>query len=189
MFVVNAEKNKLTVCGREAITGGSVNTYVVRFVFDSAWDRMDRISVFRTEQESISTALDKNGECLIPWECVQNSHEGEDLYCGVYGMIGNDVVLPTVWQCLGQILPGAKLGENAVPSTPSVAEQILAQTTAEREKAEKAANEQKRPPSINPSSKTGPGGRGTLRRGNTRTPEQKPVEADLVDSHTRLGTG
>lgn len=71
MFVVNAEKNKLTVCGREAITGGSVNTYVVRFVFDSAWDGMDRISVFRTEQESISTALDKNGECLIPWECVQ----------------------------------------------------------------------------------------------------------------------
>lgn len=139
MFVVNAEKNKLTVCGREAITGGSVNTYVVRFVFDSAWDGMDRISVFRTEQESISTALDKNGECLIPWECVQNSHEGEDLYCGVYGMIGNDVVLPTVWACLGQILPGAKLGENAVPSTPSVAEQILAQTTAEREKAEKAA--------------------------------------------------
>ena len=139
MFVVNAEKNKLTVCGREAITGGAVNTYVVRFVFDSAWDRMDRISVFRTEQESISTALDKNGECLIPWECVQNSHEGEDLYCGVYGMIGNDVVLPTVWACLGQILPGAKLGENAVPSTPSVAEQILAQTTAEREKAEKAA--------------------------------------------------
>ena len=44
MFVVNAEKNKLTVCGREAITGGSVNTYVVRFVFDSAWDGMDRIS-------------------------------------------------------------------------------------------------------------------------------------------------
>ena len=139
MFVVNAEKNKLTICSRETITSGSVNAYIVRFVFDSAWDGMDRISVFRTEQKSISAALNENGECSIPWECVQNSCEGEDLYCGVYGMIGSDVVLPTIWAHLGMILPGAKLGDNAVPSTPTVAEQILAQTSAERAKAEAAA--------------------------------------------------
>lgn len=139
MFVLSADKNKLTVSQGEIITSGSVNVYRVKIFFDADWDGMDRMAVFRVEDEPIPAPLDDKFECKIPWECTRRNYEGEELYCGVYGMIGTDVVLPTVWVSLGEIKPGTRLGGRTVPPTPSAAEQILAQTFAERAKAESAA--------------------------------------------------
>ena len=48
-------------------------------------------------------------------------------------MIDTTVVLPTIWAGLGNLKEGCSLGSTALPATPSVAEQILAQVLAARD--------------------------------------------------------
>ena len=48
-------------------------------------------------------------------------------------MVDTTVVLPTVWAGLGNLKEGCSLGSTALPATPSVAEQILAQVLSARD--------------------------------------------------------
>ena len=139
MFVLSATKNQLAVSQGEQITSGSVNVYPVKFIFSSDWDGMDRVAVFRVGNERTSVLLTDEGECQIPWEAMQSNDEGKHLYAGVYGTIGGEVVLPTVWTSLGTIREGTRLGGSALPPTPNLIDQALQQVEAAAERAENAA--------------------------------------------------
>lgn len=127
MFHLYAEKNKLSVRGREAVTSGSVNVYPVQFGFSADWDGLSRTVVFKAVGgEPVSVLLDGTGECVIPWEVLKKP--GPTLMVGVYGSsTGGEIVLPTVWANLGIILEGAApSGESAQPPTPDLWQQELA---------------------------------------------------------------
>ena len=126
-------KSSLTVLQKSIITSGSVNVFEVRFQFDNDWDDMERIAVFRVGKKSVSIALDDANTCKIPWECVCENDIGKEVLVGVYGMVDTTVVLPTVWAGLGNLKEGCSLGSTALPATPSVAEQVLAQVLSARD--------------------------------------------------------
>lgn len=113
MFVLCADKNKLTVQEREPVTSGSVNVYPVRFTFSPDWDDLDKVAVFRAGGSSVSVPLPESGECQIPWDVLTEARA--QLYAGVYGYQGGEIVLPTQWVYLGTILEGAARGETAKP--------------------------------------------------------------------------
>ena len=126
-------KSKLTVLQKGIITSGSVNVFEVRFQFDNDWDDLERIAVFRVGKKSVSVTLDNTNTCKIPWECVCENDIGKEVLVGVYGMIDTTVVLPTIWAGLGTLKEGCSLGSTALPATPSIAEQILAQVLSARD--------------------------------------------------------
>ena len=135
MFLLSADKSILNVLQKGTITSGSVNAYEVKFQFDSEWSGMERVAVFRVGKERVSVVLDDANMCKLPWECVRENYVGREVLAGVYGMIGETVVLPTIWCSLGNIKEGTQLGETALPPTPSAAEQILTQVLSARDEA------------------------------------------------------
>lgn len=134
MFVLAADKVRLTVEQRETVTSGSVNAYEVQFRFSADWDSLDRTAVFEAGDEKISVVLDSRSTCRIPWEVLQ-AH-GRRLSAGVYGTKGGELVLPTAWASLGTIREGAAPGESAQPPTPDVYDQILAAAAKAEETAQ-----------------------------------------------------
>lgn len=139
MFLLSAKKNSLTKLEGEPLTSGSVNVYQVKIQFDDAWDGLDRMAVFKVGEELVSAPLDEDFCCTIPWEVLQRNDIDKRLELGVYGVKDGNVVLPTVWTVLGTILEGTRPGPNTVPPTPSLAEQVLGQISADRRAAEDAA--------------------------------------------------
>ena len=125
MFKLYADKNKLTVQQREAVTSGSANTYRAAFEFSADWDGLEKVAIFRAGDVSVPILLDETGECVIPWEVMQTA--GLLLRAGVYGTQGEETVLPTIWANLGTILTGVEMpGEGAMPPTPELWQQELA---------------------------------------------------------------
>ena len=125
LFCLYAEKTKLRQ--REPNTSGSVNVYSVRFAFSAEWDGLSRTAVFKAgaDGEPVSVLLDASSECTIPWEIL--TEKGPLLMAGVYGTdASGEIVLPTIWVSLGQILGGAKPGKDAQPPTPDLWQQALA---------------------------------------------------------------
>ncbi len=123
MFILYANKTRLTVRQREPATSGSVNVYTARFEVSPDWDGLTRTAVFKAGAVSRSILLGDSGECTVPWEVLEkpNVH----LLAGVCGTRGGEVVLPTIWADLGTIQEGAVTGEDAQPPTPDLWEQRL----------------------------------------------------------------
>lgn len=113
MFKLHADKNKLALREREAVTSGSKNVYTVHFTFSADWNGLTRIAVFQYGDRKISVSLDDNGDCRIPWEVL--SSYGRPLMVGVYGAQDDTIILPTVWVSLGTVLQGASLGDTPEP--------------------------------------------------------------------------
>lgn len=124
MFILYADKNKLTLRKREAVTSGSVNAYTARFEFSADWDSLQKTAVFRAGEDSVSVLVGDGGEVVIPWEVLQKPLHL--LQVGVYGVSGENLILPAAWADLGVILEGTAPGENARPPTPGLWEQELA---------------------------------------------------------------
>lgn len=123
MFRLYADKNKLTLLEREAVTSGSVNVCEVRFDFSADWDGLVKTAVFQAGEVSGAVLLPADGVCGIPWEVL--AAPGVALKAGVFGTRDGSVVLPTVWAGLGVILRGANSKETARPPSPGVYEQLL----------------------------------------------------------------
>ncbi len=124
MFLLYADKNKLTVRQREPLTSGSVNVNTVKFEFSPDWEGLERMAVFRAvDGEPVSVLLAAGDQCGIPWE-VLSSH-GQRISAGVCGTRGAEMVLPTVWADLGAVQEGACPGEPSRPPTPELWEQAL----------------------------------------------------------------
>lgn len=123
MFVLSAEKNKLTVRKREPVTSGSVNVYKARFEFSDDWEGLTRKAVFIGSGVQVPVLLDESSECEIPWE-VLTKHGGR-LMAGVFGTT-DDSALPTIRADLGVILEGVTAdGELSKPPTPDIWQQEL----------------------------------------------------------------
>lgn len=123
MFLLYASKNRLTVRKGELTTSGSVNVYDIRFGFSDDWAGLTKTAVFRAGQKTVSVLLDDVG-CSVPWEVL--AVPGLHLEAGVYGIKGEEIVLPTVWVDLGAIETGVVPGDDASPPTPELWKQELA---------------------------------------------------------------
>lgn len=124
MFVLYAEKNKISVRKKETITSGSVNVYTARFEFSDDWQGLTRKAVFKAGKESRTVLLDESGECAVPWEVLASP--GQQLMAGVFGA-ADETALPTTWALLGLILNGVPGDvEGSKPPTPDLWEQELA---------------------------------------------------------------
>lgn len=123
MFLLQAEKNKLSLLEREAVTSGSVNAYAAKFDFSEAWEGLNKTAVFQAGCASREVLLGPEGACVVPWEVLRVP--GYQLKAGVCGKQGGEVVLPTVWADLGVILEGVPAG-GSPPPTPELWEQELA---------------------------------------------------------------
>lgn len=123
MFQLYANKNILLVRQKEPLTSGSVNVYRVGLAFSADWEGLAKTAVFRAGDKTVSVIPDGAGECVVPWEVLQTP--GDTLSIGVYGTLGGEVVLPTIWATLGSILEGASPGDDAQPPTPDLWQQAL----------------------------------------------------------------
>lgn len=134
MFILCANKNKLTVRQKEMLTSGSVNTYEVLFETSHEWDSLARTAVFKAGSESYSVLLDKSNTCVIPWEVLVKPNV--NLFAGIYGVQGETVVLPTVWANLGTIFEGATPGrEGTKPSETGDSSNVIVTFNAPAERA------------------------------------------------------
>lgn len=124
MFILCADKTRLTVRQRETMTSGSVNVHQARFEFSPDWEGLTQTAVFRAGGKSVSVLLDETNTCTLPWEVLETPEI--KLFCGVYGTQGSETVLPTVWADLGWISPGVLPGGGARPPTPDLWQQELA---------------------------------------------------------------
>ena len=122
MFRLFADKNKLTLLEREAVTSGSVNAYGAEFQFSEDWAGLARVAVFQAGCTSREALLGPEGACVVPWEVLRVPRY--HLKAGVCGKQGEAVVLPTIWADLGVILEGVPAG-GSPPPTPELWEQEL----------------------------------------------------------------
>lgn len=139
-FELIARKNLLEVAKRCAVTSNSVNVYRVKWLFSDDWDGLDKRCVFRAGMgETITVELGEDGTCVIPWETMTES--GKPLFAGVYGTKGEDVVLPTVWSCLGNILQGTAPGDAGRPPTPDAWQELKDELTGAARQAEDSSRQ------------------------------------------------
>lgn len=123
-FILYADKNKLLVRKRGPLTSGSAGVYLVRFEFSPDWDGLSRTAVFQADGEPARMLLDESGACGIPREVLVKP--GVRLKAGVYGVQGGEIVLPTIWADLGEILRGVTMPDGGTyPPTPELWEQAL----------------------------------------------------------------
>lgn len=123
-FILYADKNKLIVRKRGPLTSGSAGVYPVRFEFSPDWDGLSRTAVFQADGEPVRLLLDESGACGIPREVLVKP--GVRLKAGVYGVQGGEIVLPTIWADLGEILRGVTMPDGGTyPPTPELWEQAL----------------------------------------------------------------
>lgn len=131
MFVLEVNKTRINVKQREPVTTGSVNIYEVQFIFDSNWDGLVKTAVFRAANcGSVYEVLLEGESCTIPWEIFEDASVGKSLNIGVYGMRGDEIVLPTVWASVGYIEEGVKEGQSGQDPSPGIYQQIVTQLDA-----------------------------------------------------------
>lgn len=122
-FHLIVDKNQIAVRKISIITSGSVNVYTVKFSFSEDWVDLRKIVTFKAGNESKSIILDNTNTCIIPWEPI--SAPNLMLYVGICGLRDSNIVLPTIWARLGNILVGSNIGDEPQPPTPDIWEQIL----------------------------------------------------------------
>lgn len=119
-FTAHGRCARATYC--EPITTGSVGL-TVSFAFDAAWSGLQKTAIFRGSGMAVDLVL--SGEAAtVPPEVL--TIPGGDLRVGVWGADpeGN-VIIPTVWATVGEIVPGAApSGFDPDPPTPSWAAQV-----------------------------------------------------------------
>lgn len=125
MFLIDVEKNMLRIVRKERLTSGSSKAFLVKFRFSPEWEDLARVAVFRSGRTVIDVLLDRTNICFIPWEVLVDHDIPIDI--GVYGTIGEDVVLPTVWTSTDNVLEGVvtRIGEESQPPSPDILEQLL----------------------------------------------------------------
>lgn len=123
MIEINVLKNDIRITERESITSGSVNAYKVHFHFNSHWDGLEKVAVFRTASKVINVPIE-NDVCVIPWEVMTTP--GVVIDIGVYGIKALQIVLPTIWARLATVVEGVFIGDaESGDHTPDVYDAIL----------------------------------------------------------------
>lgn len=124
MFVLYAQKGKLTTRRSETLISGSAYTYSVQFKFSDDWNGLVKTAVFKTPDGTMTKLLKPDGLTTIPWEVLKKF--GVNLLCGVYGTKNGTQVLPTVWVNLGLIQEGTSTPDNPdLPPTPDAWDELV----------------------------------------------------------------
>lgn len=114
MFIIDVDKTQATLTESEPVTSGSVNVYFVKFNLSDEYQGMRLFGVFRNGAMVRSIELDSQGQCTIPWECLEEPSPA--LYGGIYGADEfADERLPTIWIKLGPVLEGVSDGSETTP--------------------------------------------------------------------------
>lgn len=96
-----------TLYNQEPLTAGRKGL-TISFGFDGSWDGLSKTAVFRGCGRTVDAEIPENGTVVIPAEilsCVGGRPEA-----AVWGSDqSGDVVIPSRWIPLGQVLAGAKL--------------------------------------------------------------------------------
>lgn len=137
MFLITVNKNILSVQQREPLTAGSRGIYTCRFTFDKSWEGLGRRALFRAGSLCRAVYLE-DCQCTVPWELLVPEHTGLELEVSVYGG-GEEEILPTVWDSLGTLRPGAEPGELTRPPTPDEYQQAVASIRSWAEQARAGA--------------------------------------------------
>lgn len=119
-FTAHGRCARATVC--EPITTGSVGLSV-SFAFDAAWSGLQKTAIFRGSGMAVDLVLSGDA-ATVPPEVL--TIPGGDLRVGVWGADPDgNVIIPTVWANVGEIVPGAApSGFDPDPPTPSWAAQV-----------------------------------------------------------------
>lgn len=106
------------------ITSGTVGRRV-KFIFDDPWDTLLKTAVF-TCNDVTKTCYLEGDECVLPWEVVAHENVGHCISVGVCGMRGDEIVFPTIYTNIGELLQGAVTEYTpSTPHTPDLAEQMI----------------------------------------------------------------
>lgn len=120
MFEFYASKQRAVVSNREPLVSGSVNTYEVKFSFSEEWTNLDKYAVFQAVGgDPIRVPIYEDGEVVqIPWECLVKPNVR--LLLGAYGVMDDEVIIPTVFSNMGFILPGVPITEQDLTPTQAL---------------------------------------------------------------------
>lgn len=146
MFLLQVNKNLVSVRQTESMTSGSQNVYVCQFEFSDEWDYLERVAVFATdvgpdgpiEDPIYNQILKEDNRCFIPWEV--NKLHNKHVYVGVFGAMNGQIVLPTIWVDIGAVLLGVTTGIDIEPPTPTLYQQLLSELNAIRKKLDLIGN-------------------------------------------------
>lgn len=107
------------------ITSGTVGM-PVEFTFDSDWDGLGKMAVFKAGNEKRIKPI-VNGEVTLPWEVLEVPKMW--LSVGVYGTNAEGtLVIPTIWENVCVIRAGADAdGDPSADPTPPVWDQLNAE--------------------------------------------------------------
>ena len=119
-FTAHGRCARATYC--EPITTGSVGLSA-SFAFDAAWSGLQKTAIFRGSGMAVDLVLSGDA-ATVPPEVL--TIPGGDLRVGVWGADPDgNVIIPTVWATVGEIVPGAApSGFDPDPPTPSWAAQV-----------------------------------------------------------------
>lgn len=135
----------ITVSGTEIfgkidtkLTSGSVGREVT-FTFDSKWDGLTKIAVFKVGNDSKSAYLDDKNICEFPWELLTPNKINEPIYIGACGIKDEQIVFPTIYTYIENLKEG--VDPNADPSiehSPTLVEQLVAIAQSAQDVAQSA---------------------------------------------------
>lgn len=127
MFVIQADKSKITIVENEILVANAVDVYPVRFVFSGDWDGFGKVAIFYNdvhETSRYSVLIPDSNEVTIPHEVLKDVDAV--VYVGVCGDGAPDKHLPTLIASLGRVREGICGPSNESDDPPtSIYQQIL----------------------------------------------------------------
>lgn len=118
---------------------GTVGVERVEFIFDQPWDGLLKYACFKNtgrprNKQEVRVLLDSTNTIDIPWEMYTASG---NLYVGVCGSQGKDIVMPTIWALMSSVVKGVNPEtDNAKELTPSLVQQMIAVVDSVRKDAD-----------------------------------------------------
>ena len=90
----------------ETLTTGMAQIVSVHIDFSQHWDELTKVAVFTNGEKTIDVPESAwvDNSCRIPHEVL--TLPWRVVKCGIYGVKGTKVVLPTVWASIGRVKPG-----------------------------------------------------------------------------------
>lgn len=129
-IILAVSDQQLVITQKPKLASGNRNSVKVKVNFSSEWLNYSKTAIFYKEDEPIYPALlDKNDECIIPWEVLADDGT---MFIGVFGV--RDNITKTSEVIRYTVLQGAWSSELAesVP-TPDIYTQFLAEVQASKD--------------------------------------------------------
>ena len=110
------------------ITSGLVGLNV-KFTFSERWEKLSRIAVFKCGDIIRDVYLEDRNECVVPWEILTVINIGKPVCVGVYGMLGSEIIIPTIYTDVGILIAGASPSDDpSIEHSPELVQQLIDMT-------------------------------------------------------------